>query len=119
MNYNFSLNDIFRCAEQKCQIPGWKAFAWEKAGTDSVVTGSVPTGTYKSGPRKGDLKFTGPKSKIVVTKVEIEATAAAYESSTGKCWNCQGTGQTWAGWSKDNGTRYKTCSRCKGTGIAV
>jgi hypothetical protein len=119
MNYNFSIGDIMDFAESKSSIPGWKAFRWEKVGDDSIVTGSVPTGTYRSGPRKGRPKFTGPETKVIVTKAELEVTAAAYESTTGKCWDCKGSGQTWAGWSKDEGTRYETCSRCKGTGTAL
>jgi hypothetical protein len=117
MNYNFTISDVMNFAESKSSILGWKACGWEKVGDDSIVTGSVPTGTYRSGPRKGRPKFAGPESKVIVTRAELEAHAAAHESNTGKCWDCKGSGQTIAGWSKDNGTRYETCSRCKGTGI--
>jgi hypothetical protein len=118
MNHNFSINDAMKYAESKVAIPGWEAFKWEVAGEDSIVEGSVSQGTYRSGPRKGQPKLARPGTKVVVTKSELQAAAVAYEAETGKCWDCKGTGQVMKRWSAAEGTSYKTCPRCKGSGEA-
>jgi len=112
----FSLNDIMRLAETKSGIPGWKAFRWQAAGPDSIVTGSVPVGTYSRGPRKGEPKFKGKGTMVVVTRAEKESAATAYEAETGRCWNCKGTGQVVRKISKVEGTTYRPCVRCGGSG---
>jgi hypothetical protein len=115
MNYKFSVSDIEHFAEAKVGIDGWKAYRWERADEDSIITGDIPHGVYKTGKRKGRPKFIGNGRKVVVTNAEMQAHAAAWEAATGKCWDCKGTGQTWAGWSKAEGTRYRTCQRCNGS----
>jgi hypothetical protein len=119
MPNKFSIEDVMTFAKSKVGIDGWVAYTWEACGDDSLVTGDVPSGIYRSGPRKGKQKFTGPGRKVVVTRQEMQAKATAYESDTGKCWDCKGTGQVWAGWSKTDGTRYRDCQRCNATGNAA
>ena len=116
MTRNFSIRDIMGAAEAKAGIDGWRAYSWERCGEDSIVTGDIPAGVYKSGKRKGKPKFKGPGRKVIVTRAELQAKATVYEAETGKSWDCKGTGQTWAGWSKTEGTRYRECQRCGGTG---
>jgi hypothetical protein len=118
MTYRFSINDVMDIAAKKSGVKGWIAYSWERCGPDSIVTGGVPVGAYKSGPRKGEPRFRGPGNKIVVSRAEMEATAAAYESETGNCWNCYGTGQLPVGWNKADGMSHGTCTRCGGSGIA-
>jgi hypothetical protein len=112
----FSLNDIMSLAEIKSGTPGWKATKWQAGGGDSIVTGSVPVGTYSRGPRKGEPKFTGPSTMVVVTRAELETAATAYEAETGRCWNCKGTGQVVRKISVTEGTTYRPCARCGGSG---
>jgi hypothetical protein len=112
----FSLNDIMSLAEIKSGIPGWKAFQWQAAGSDSIVTGSVPVGAYSRGPRKGQPKFKGPGTMVVVTRAEKMAAATAYEAEAGHCWNCKGTGQVVRSISVAEGTTYRSCTRCGGSG---
>ena len=112
----FSLSDIMSLAETKSGIPGWKATRWQAAGQDSIVSGSVPFGTYSRGPRKGEPKFTGPRTMVVVTRAEKEATATAYKAETGRCWDCKGTGQVVRKISVTEGTTYRPCTRCSGSG---
>jgi hypothetical protein len=118
MNYKFSIKDAMEAAEVKAGIEGWKAYKWENCDGDSIVTGSVPDGVYSKGPRKGDPRFTGTGKRVIISKVELETMAVAYEAETGKCWNCRGTGKTWAGWCRHKGTSYRECERCNGTGDA-
>ena len=119
MPNKFSISDCMEAAEAKVGIEGWKAYRWEDCGGDSIVTGDVPDGVYRSGKRKGRPRFNGPGRKVVITKAEMQAKATAYEADTGKCWDCKGTGQVWAGWSKADGTRYRDCQRCNATGNAA
>jgi hypothetical protein len=118
MKHGFSINDCMEAAEAKVGIEGWKAYQWEDCDDDSIVTGSVPDGVYSKGPRKGKPRFVGKGKRVIITRVELEARAIAYEAETGKCWDCKGTGQTWAGWSRTEGTKYRECQRCAGTGEA-
>ena len=118
MNYKFSAGDFMKAAEAKVGIEGWEAYRWEDCDGDSIVTGDVPDGVYRSGPRKGRPRFKGPGRRVIITRSDMWAVATAYEAETGKCWDCKGTGQTWAGWSKAEGTHYRECQRCGGTGEA-
>jgi hypothetical protein len=118
MKYNYSIDDIMKAAEAKVGVDGWEAYKWENCDGDSIVTGDIPDGVYRSGPRKGRPRFKGSGRRVVITRSELQVIATAYEAETGKCWDCKGTGQTWAGWSKAEGTRYRECQRCKGTGEA-
>jgi hypothetical protein len=115
--FQFSIKDVMEIAERKVGIEGWSAYRWESVGEDSLVTGSIPDGTYRSGPRKGRPRRKGPGDRVVVAKPEMEATAAAFEDSTGRCWNCKGDGRVVTGFNKE-GTTYQRCSRCSGTGDA-
>ncbi len=98
----------------------WKLLGWECVGetTDLLVQGSTPIGVYARGPRKGRNKYLRPCERCVVTRAEIDSAASAWEAQTGKCSKCEGSGQEWAGWSSDEGNRYRDCYRCKATGVA-
>jgi hypothetical protein len=116
MTYSFSIDDCMKAAETKVAIEGWKAYKWEDCDGDSIVTGDIPYGVYRSGPRKDRPRFKGPGRRVVITKAELQVIATAYEAETGKCWECKGTGQTWAGRSIAEGNKYRKCQRCAGTG---
>ena len=119
MKHNFSIDDIMKAAEAKVGIDGWEAYKWEACDDDSIVTGDIPDGVYRSGPRKGQPRFNKATARrVIITRAELQVIATAYEAETGKCWDCKGTGQTWAGWSKTEGTKYRECQRCAGTGEA-
>ena len=117
MPHMFSLNDVLSLAEAKSGIPGWKATKWQAAGQDSIVSGSVPVGTYSRGPRKGQPKFKGKDTMVVVTRAEKKAAAIAYETETGHCWNCKGAGQVVRKIGGPEGTTYRACTRCGGSGM--
>jgi hypothetical protein len=116
-----SIGDAFDVAVAKLGIEGWTPYRWEAATGGHLVTGAVPFGTYKSGPRKGrprfDHKNTTDRKTVVVSDEDVKTRAERYESETGNCWNCKGTGQVVSGWSAKAGTRYKACGRCGGTGV--
>lgn len=47
---------------------------------------------------------------VCITPKEHDDWKRAWEKKTGKCSECQGTGQIMAGWSKVYGTKYRPCT---------
>lgn len=85
---------------------------------DFLIEGGVPR-TLKSGPNKGKRSWRNIRLlKCVVTRRDLVEAQARYEESTGLCHVCQGSKQTIAGSSRTEGTTYRVCSRCGGTGQA-
>lgn len=121
--YRISINDAMEWAAKSVGVPGWQAFSWELVEGGSKVNGEVPDGVHEHGPLKGRPKFGGAGSthakEVFVPDAELQRVAAEHERDTGDCWDCKGTGQTWAGWSQAEGTKYRTCTRCSGTGKAT
>ncbi|QSQ14082.1 hypothetical protein [Myxococcus landrumensis] len=88
-----------------------------------LVSGGVYSTLVKSGPRKGKPNYgkpdPGTERRLVISFVELDACKAQWEAETGKCSKCGGSGEEGAGWSKEGGSRYRTCTRCNGSGKAV
>lgn len=123
MNYRMTMDDAFDVAAKKAAIDGWQGYIWESLpGGDSLVTGCKPDGIISRGPRKGEPRFNRPvagtRMKIAVSLVELKTAAAEYESETGQCWDCKGSGQVAKSWSAATGTEYTACKRCDGSGLA-
>lgn len=95
--------------------PEWKFYQFEVIDGGMLVTGGVPRYVTR-GPNKGQPRWKGRGDRVLVGDAEHRAECSAYEHETGKCHKCWGTGQEFAGWSRDQGTHYRTCFRCKGTG---
>lgn len=55
--------------------------------------------------------------KYFITQLEIDQEIENYEKETGKCHDCNGTGQAWYAWSKDEGNKYRDCKKCNSTGL--
>ena len=99
--------------------PGLKWVSAKAVTGGFLIEMGKPTRTYASGPHKGEDDWRKvPTREAIVTKEETEAAERAYEVETGKCSNCDGEGKEFARWTKDEGTTYQPCSRCKGTGKA-
>ena len=113
------MSHLDEVARRKVSGPeGWKVCRWERIGTgnDLLVEGGVPR-LLESGPRKGKQTWRDVLiQKAVVTGDEIDAEHARYESTTGKCGDCYGTGEVFASWSVAKGTTFRECKRCGGTG---
>lgn len=83
--------------------------------------GASPISAYKSGPRRGQPRFP-PRSqcrRVIVTRQDVADARARWEAETGRCSHCGGEGQEAIGWSAAEGTRYRTCRACSGTGKPV
>lgn len=115
------INFIERAARKKLsESESWKMIGWELVGDtgDVIVKGGIPR-KLKSGPRKGQDTWRDTEiKKACVTEKEDVIERLLYESETGNCSKCQGTKQMYAGWSAEEGNRYKPCNRCNATGIA-
>jgi len=114
-----SIRDAMDLAAKKCGIPGWEGYRWQAMEGGSLVHGCVPSGLYTRGQRKGTPKFRPPMPGtdrvVVISDADISAEADAYETA-GKCWNCKGEGKTIARISVADGTSYRECRACDGTG---
>ncbi len=96
--------------------PEWEWYAVDgrtyRDSGDTIVTGGVPNKGVS-----GSKKWKGVKGqKAVVSETEIRDARAEYERVTGKCVGCCGCGEELAGSSSVTGPRYRTCSKCKGSG---
>ena len=103
----------------------WGAMKWSSIGVarDMVnVTGAVMTERYKRGPRKGRLNWSKRDKKtectVTVSSAEIDAAKAAWSLATGKCACCRGRGTRVSSISIENGTTYRQCESCNGSGEA-
>jgi len=107
--------------------PEWTAAQWECfPGTPGEPTlyvqliGAVYEPVTR-GPRKGKPNWDKPigkKTTAILPVAEHDAWVRAWEQRTGKCSKCVGTGQTIARVSVQDGTEYRTCRTCGGTGRA-
>ena len=89
-------------------------------GLGFYLRGAVPIGTISRGPRKGRLKWPplGQLQKVVITPDEVRQTRIQWENETGLCSYCGGSGQQVKSVGI-NGTTYRTCISCDGSGKAL
>jgi hypothetical protein len=101
------------------KVEGFQWYAWRIIDPDAVLmTGDVPTGIYTRGPRKGRPKFPkGDGRSVVVTEAEELAEKQRYEAESGKCGDCCGRGEVFASWHHIEGTKYRPCGKCGGSGL--
>lgn len=95
----------------------WQACVLERVGPDALrLEGGVPR-PLKTGNRKGRLTWRDCTiTTCVVTDEEVLREQAAYEADTGNCAGCQGERQVPWSWHHIEGTKYRDCSKCNGTG---
>lgn len=84
------------------------------------LRGAVPIGTYSRGPRKGRPKWPplGQLDLVVITADEVKQARICWENETGLCSHCGGSGQQVKS-TGINGTTYRECDACDGTGKAL
>lgn len=102
------------------QPPEWRWCKFQAIGDtdDCLIEGGIPR-PRKSGKLKGLPTWKeSVKSICVVTRAEMDQAKAAYELETGNCHSCAGSGQWYSGWSRETGSRFKSCPRCDATGKA-
>lgn len=103
----------------------WQAYKWEAEGDREtgylVLTGGVFRRRITRGKRKGEVNFKKPEPNtlrtLVIPNVLHRAWRAQWQIETGYCAECEGTGQSWAGWGINTGNRYRQCTKCNGSGV--
>ena len=117
-----SIGDCFEIAESMVGLDGWKGYQWQSADGGFVIKGCVPSGVYKKGKKKGTPKFRpaipNTERTVIVSHEKCVEHVRLYESSTGNCFVCKGSGQQWAGWSRELGEIKRPCKSCSATGLA-
>ena len=105
---------------------GWKWMEVSVLGTDYQaprehgaveIKGGICAATFKSGPRKGQPNWSKATDKrsLVITFKDLDAFTEKWSKETGLCSKCTGNGKTIASCGV-NGTTYRSCSDCAGTG---
>lgn len=110
-------------ARKKIGAPAeWEAFEWsvvdhENIDTSAIrVRGSIPIGKRKDGrPRWGKRSEA---DSVYIYNQDIEAAKLEYERESGKCADCI-DGQYCCGFGVGPVYKYRSCSRCNGTGRAL
>ena len=94
------------------EIEGWEICIMEAVTGGMLLTGGVThmVGNKKKWPSKKTM------DRILLTRADVEAEESLYESETGKCYVCYGTGKETVGWSAADGVKYRECLRCYGLG---
>jgi hypothetical protein len=122
-----SLNLIEQQARELAGMgDNWRAYHFEAIGNpgafvcDKITGAVVPLITR--GNRKGRPNWKAKDKATIrvvyITKEQHEAWLVKWEQTTGKCSACEGSGQRVVSASVVDGTKYKPCGACKGTGLA-
>lgn len=93
--------------------PEWQWYKLQAIGPDTLVEGAVPLGFTKTGRPKWPK--VSESQRCVVTDAERQAVREQWSRDTGKCWNCGGSGEEFAGWNHLEGKRFRPCHRCHGS----
>lgn len=96
----------------------WMWCNLQRIGPDATkVEGGIPK-TITRGKRKGKPSWRGiALETCIVTDAEVKVEQAAYEATTGNCWECGGEKQVVKSWHHIDGVTYTPCRRCGGTGV--
>lgn len=92
----------------------WTVYRWQcLPGGGEDTTGFELEGAIQIGPRKWSKEG---RAVVVFSIEEAQALALQWEQRTGYCVECLGRGQTVARISVTEGTTYRECASCGGTG---
>ena len=105
----------------------WEVYSWRAIGVPGPVKlyelkGCFKPPVFTKGAKVGQpnwAKRDKPSERVVhITPAEYSAWEAGWVQRTGLCPKCMGKGQTVASVGVD-GTTYRECRKCKGTGKAI
>jgi hypothetical protein len=112
-------NELAKCG------PSWRWYQWEalpghpqEATLHKLVGAVAPLKKKPQGRADYDYKRMDKSTKreIYITFVDHEAWCKAWSERTGKCSECRGVGERFAGWHHERGVDTRVCDTCKGTG---
>lgn len=122
-----SVDWIIETARKVCGVPdGWR---WHTSTVGVPGGKELPVGTFRvqggipqrfftKGKRKGrpDWKCCTEARVVFFTREDITRVQQEWERETGKCAQCEGSGQEWAGYNVRTGDRFRKCLLCGGSG---
>jgi len=109
-------NMLERMARERLGVgDDWNVCVWESLPPGHRRTDTYRvTGAVKRGPKWPPLKEC---QQVYVSPAEADAYALAWETRTGKCHECEGSGKEVASFCcRKSKATYRPCSRCDGTG---
>lgn len=106
------MTHIDSAAQRKIGIEGWEPCVFEAITGGMLITGGIPK------MANGKKKWPARKlmDRIILTETDVSTEEDRYESETGNCRVCYGTGQQTIGWSAADGIRTRSCPTCGGVG---
>lgn len=114
------MDSIQKTVERLYPLPEnwhWREVSTNETPEDNIkVTGSVVTGYMKKGEKKGKRVYAKEKTIYWIRDSQVKETIRNWEIETNICYKCKGTTQELAGFSKENGPKYRECRKCGGTG---
>jgi len=108
----------------------WRWFSLKVLGNDYkdrtngavLVEGACAPPNYTRGQWKGTPNWKkrdkATDRQFVITMRDYDARKEQWERDTGKCFECYGSGQSFASTGRD-GTKYRDCRRCNATGSTL
>jgi hypothetical protein len=90
----------------------------EHDGFDGVRVEIADVPPCKTGPRRGRPNWRRATNRQVrlLSSADLDELAAAWGERTGNCVPCTGSGQQFVSWHHIEGTTYRPCTACAGTG---
>lgn len=90
--------------------PAWQWFSLKVVGVDTLVTGAVPLRFTRTGrpvwPKVSESQV------CVITDAERQAAREEWTRTTGRCYQCAGSGEEFWKWDHITGKQYRPCRRC-------
>jgi len=117
MNIDLSFRHYGDAGKDKLRAdPSFDFFKFEVIEDGMLLEGSL-TKIITKGKNKGDVKYL-PEGcrKTFITRDETVAWCEKYEKETGNCAQCFGKSKVMKSWSAKDGTEYRPCRKCGGTG---
>ena len=91
---------------------------WQWCTSEAITGGFLLKGSRTIEKRNGTKGWARPMQKVILTADDLRAEEECYQRETGKCFNCEGTGQETYGFSRDEGKLIRPCRLCNATGEA-
>lgn len=114
IQFSYHAESVALRVSGKSRADSWSAYSWRLNRVGCEV-GIAEHRILTRGPNKGRRHWPKSGPVVVVTTEEVHAEAERYEREEKRCACCLGEKREPARISAE-GTTYRTCRRCHGTG---
>lgn len=92
----------------------------KRDGFDGIRVEVVDAPLITRGKRAGrpNYRMATNEQTRLISRVALESAADRWVERTGLCYACVGDGRQFMRWAVDEGTTYRPCPECNGTGTA-